>query len=415
LRGDADLRRDVFDKVEATGLRLSPIALRRMAQTPEQYKRALALARPLAGEAPQFITQRGWTLLLEKPDFADRAAPFPLDQAWFTPAVPVGTAFELSDRALRPGCPRPPTRQQAAEWARQMPYDHWTQWGDQWLGVDGSPTTAAVRKAFGPLLEYDADAVKKLLDYMKLPPQEWLDVARSLCELVPGTCDQLAEKLLLAGYTAEAAQVYDKWADTGRDKVDVSNGLTWLFRYHLANGRTSRAEALARLAENAGSWRGLLLAAEWHERQGRADEAERILHRIEERYEDSTPLGTFLMRKALASKNQALQAKAAELMRDEYPLGPQRLVEHALPAAAGDGIYFKFYGTRLQSFGFEPGDIIVGVDGWRVHDYDQYQVAVRFSYDETMTFTVFRKGRYQPLRVRVPERWLGTRFVDVAR
>jgi hypothetical protein len=417
LFGDEELRATLFESVDEnlSGLRLSPIALRWMAETPQQYKLALERARPLARETPELIAQRGWTLLLQTPDFADRAAAFPLDQSWFTPAVPVGTAFELEDRALRPGCPRPPTRQQAADWARERPYDHWTQWGDQWLGVDGKPTLAAVRKAFGPLVEYDADAIRKLLDHMNLPPQEWLSTARSLCDLVGGTCDELGEKLLLAGQTAQAAQVYDKWADGSRDQIGVANGMTWIFRYHLANGRTARAEALARVAEDAGSHRGLLVAAEWHERQGRADRAEEILQALDERYDDSTPLGTFFMRRALVANDQALQAKAAELMRDEYPLGPEPLVTHALPATAGDGVRFRMFGTRMESLGFEPADIIVGVDGWRVHDVDQYQVAIRFSYDENVTFTIFRKGKYQPLKIRVPERWVGTRFADVAR
>jgi len=415
--GDDEQREGMFAMVDEKfgALRLSPIALRWIADSPAQYKLALERARPLVRDTPDLITQRGWTLLLQKPDYADRAAPFPLDQAWFTPAVPAGTAFELGDRSLRPGCPRPATRAQAAAWAREMPYDHWTQWGDQWLGVDGKPTLAAVRKAFGPLLEYDESALRKLLDYMNLPPAEWFDVARSLCGLVPGQCDRLADMLLLAGRTAEAAQAYDTWADGWRDRVGVSNGLTWLFRYHLANGHTARADALAREAAETGSSRGLQLAAEWHERQGRPREAAELLQQLDERYEDTTPMGTFLMRRALATNDRALQTKAAEQMRDEYPLGPQPLVAHALPAAAGDGIRFKLFGTRLQSLGFEPGDIIVGVDGWRVHDVGQYQVAVRFSYDEMMAFTVFRKGRYQELRVRVPERWLGTRFTDVAR
>ena len=417
LFGDEELRASLFETVDEnfSGLRLSPIALRWMAETPQQYKLALERARPLVRETPDLVPQRGWTLLLQKPDFADRAAAFPLDQAWFTPAVPAGTAFELEDRALRPGCPRPPTRQQAADWARDRPYDHWTQWGDQWLGVDGRPTVAAVRKAFGPLVDYDADAIRKLLDYMNLPPQEWLSAARSLCDLVPGTCDQLGDKLLLAGQTIEAARVYDKWADGSRDQIGVANGMTWIFRYHLANGRTARAEALARVAEEVASHRGLLVAAEWHERQGRADQAEQILRKLDERYDDSTPLGTLFMRRALAAKDRALQAKAAELMRDAYPLGPQPLVMHALPAAAGDGVRFRMFGTRMEAIGFEPGDIIVGVDGWRVHDVDQYQAAIRFSYDEAVTFTIFRKGKYQPLRVRMPERWLGTSFVNAAR
>ena len=416
---------DVLDDHELSGkvtqlaqeqfgtLRLWPIVLRWMAQSPEDYAAALQGARVLARDTPELLTQGVWTLLLEKPDYVSRAAQFPLDRAWFTPAVPAGTAFDLPSRALRPGCPRPPTREQAAIWAREMPYDHWTVWGDQWLGVDGKPALANLRRAFGPLLEYDAEAVSKILDFMSLSMAEAIDSARALCGLVPGKCDRLAELLLVADRAPEAAQAYEHWVAEARDRVRVAEGVTWLLRYHLAQGNTARADALGRMAEEIASWDSLELAAEWHERRGRTQDADRILEQILDRYDDSTPLGTFLMRRGLAAKDRALQAKAAELMRDEYPEGPEPLVMHALPAKADDGIRFTMFGPRLQSLGFEPADIIVGVDGWRVHDSDQYQVAVRFTFDEAMTYTVFRQGRYQQVRVVSPERWLGTQFKDV--
>ena len=415
LLGDEELSGQVTQLArERFGtLRLWPVALRWMAQSKEEYAAALQGARVLARETPEILTQSVWTLLLEKPAYVSRSGQFPIDRAWFTPAVPAGTAFDLPSRSLRPGCPRPPTREQAASWAREMPYDHWTVWGDQWLSVDGKPSLTNVRKAFGPLLEYDAEAASKILDYMDLSMADAIDSARTLCGLVPGKCDRLAELLLVANRLPEAAQTYDRWVEEARDRVRVAEGVTWLFRYHLTQGNATRADALGRMAEETGSWDSLELAAEWHERRGRPQDADRILHDILDRYDDSTPLGAFLMRRGLAAHDRALQAQAGDLMRDEFPEGPEPLVMHALPAKAGDGIRFKMFGPRLQSLGFEPADIIVGIDGWRVHDYDQYQVAVRFTFDETMTYTVFRKGRYQQVRVSSPERWLGTQFTDV--
>jgi hypothetical protein len=415
--GNDDMYDELLEDVETqyVELRLFPIVLRWMAESEEEYQLALQLTRPLVRDSPELVNQRVWTMFLEKPRYVSRAAAFPLDQAWFTPAVPAGTAFELSVRSLRPGCPRPPTREQAAQWAREMPYDHWTQWGHQWLGVDGKPSAVAVRAAFGPLLEYDDAAIKKLLDYLQLTMADAIELSKTLCALVPGQCDRHAELLLLANKPAEAAKAYEEWADRSRDRVSVANGLTWLFRYHLSHGAPARAEALARMAGDVASRRGLELRAEWHERQGRYADAEKLMQQIEERYDNSTPLGEFLMRRALATKDQQLQAKAAELLRDAYPQGPQPLVSHALPATAGDGVRFASYGPRAEALGFEPGDIIVGVDGWRVHDTAQYAVVLRFAYDETLTFTVFRHGRYQDLKITVPERWLGSRLNNVRR
>ena len=105
---------------------------------------------------PELVTQQAWTLLLEQPAFVERAGAFPLDTAWFTPAVPSGTAFDL-----RPGHSGLDVRgrrrgRSRREWAYDMPYAHWTLWSDAWLAVDGKPTLSTVRSAFGSLLSTTA-------------------------------------------------------------------------------------------------------------------------------------------------------------------------------------------------------------------------------------------------------------------
>jgi hypothetical protein len=372
---DDELYDEVRDQVaeQYMVLRLFPIVLRWMAEDSEDYELAMAGARSLVRESPEDVPQRAWTMLLDTPRYRSRATPFPLDQSWFTPAVPAGTAFELSVRSLRSGAgaPRPPTREQAAQWARERPYDHWTQWANQWYGVDGKPSLANVGAAFGPLVEYDASAITTLLDHLNMTIDRAILLSRSLCSFVQGQCDRLAGFLLLADRQAEAAKVYDEWADRSRDRVGVSNSVTWLFRYHLSHGGAARAEALARMAEDVGSRRGMELLAEWHERRGEYAETEKLLNEVVERYDNSEPLGGFLMRRALATKDDALQTKAAEMLRDAFPEGPQRVVPHALPATATDGVRFASFGPQPQALGFEQNDIIVGVDGWRVHHSSQ--------------------------------------------
>jgi hypothetical protein len=413
--GDDDLYDEILEAVadQYMVLRLFPIVLRWMAEDSEEYELALAGARSLVRETPEDVPQRAWTMLLDTPRYMSRAGAFPLDHAWFTPAVPEGTAFELSARSLRSGAPRPPTREQAARWAREMPYDHWTQWSNQWYAVDGKPSLGNLVAAFGPLLEYDESPIVKLLDHLNMTIDQAIRLSGSLCSFVRENCDRLAGFLLLADRKAEAAQVYDEWADKARDRVGVANGVTWLFRYHVSHGGAARAEALARMAEDVGSRRGTELLAEWHERRGEYAETETLLKGIVDRYDNSEPLGGFLMRRALATRDEQLQTSAAEMLRDAFPHGPQRVVPHALPATASDGVRFASFGPQTQSLGFEQGDIIVAVDGWRVHHMSQYSVALRFSLDENMTFTVFRRGRYEELRTVVAERWLAARLINV--
>jgi S1-C subfamily serine protease len=68
------------------------------------------------------------------------------------------------------------------------------------------------------------------------------------------------------------------------------------------------------------------------------------------------------------------------------------------------------FGPRAARIGLRPNDVIVAVDDWRVRTPDQYMMASRLKFDEQMTFTVWRDGRFQQLRLHVPQRWFGSGF-----
>jgi tetratricopeptide (TPR) repeat protein len=393
-------------------LTLYPVVSRWSVLDADDYEVAMSRARPMVESAPHLVTAAAWNLLLEKRWFTVRTQAFPVQVAWFTPAVPAGTAFDLFSRVLRPGCPRPPTRAQAKTWAIEQPYDHWTVWAEAYLALDqGKPSFAVVRKAFGTLVEYDVDALLKITDYLDLGAEERTAVDERLCQLSPDRCDKLASWLLLGDRERDAVAAYERWIAKARDRVMLSNGLTWISRYYFDNGRRDRADAITTEAADTGSWGGMQVRAELLERSGREMEAEELYQQIAGRYPNATaPLGAFLLRKALRAGDAALEAKAGELLRPVFPDGLQRVAMHALPVDPPDGITFDTYGPRPAKTGLRPKDVIIGVDEWRVHNVGQYTLASRFRFDDTMTFTVWREGRYQQIRARVPQRWLGVTF-----
>jgi hypothetical protein len=119
-----------------------------------------------------------------------------------------------------------------------------------------------------------------------------------------------------------------------------------------------------------------------------------------------------MIRQALRRKDRALELQGWDLLRTEFPGGLQRLELHALDVPPHDGIVFNTFGRRAASAGLRDSDIVVGVDEWRVRDHRQYSVISRLRHDEAMTFVVWRGGRYQQVRARVPERWLGLQLAD---
>jgi hypothetical protein len=397
-------------------LALYPIVVRWIAKSGGHYDRAMAMARPLAIATPERLTAAAWNILLERPAFAVRDVAFPLDIPWFTPAVPAGTAFDIASRALRPGCPRPATRQQAARWAADRPYDHWTQWGAAYLALDeGAPTPAVVRRAFGPLLDYDEGAVRKIIDYTVKTEAERITAAATLCDIAPSQCDVFAELLLRENRNADAAVAFERWIDGTRDAVRVSNGLTWITRYHLAHGSPGRAEALARQGADTGSAGGMAALAELLERQGRHAEAEALYRTIAERYTHRTePLAAFLIRQAKRRGDAAGQLAGETMLRPVFADGLQEVALHALPVQPTDGVIPATFGARAAATGLRHDDIVVGVDDWRVHTVAQYSVVASLSHEDSMLVTVWRKGHYRRLRLLVPQRWFGIQWADYA-
>jgi hypothetical protein len=401
-------------KAQFGALTLFPAVLRSIATTPSDYELGVAGGRTLVAASPELVTAAEWNLFAEKPKFMPRAAAFPFIATWFTPAVPTGTAFDLHARALLPGCPRPPTQEQAKLWAQAVPYDHWTVWSAAYLNWPGTgkPNAPAIFRAFGPMMDYDYVAALKVLDYTPMTTNERIDVAQRICGISTAKCNRVALLLLEDAREPEAVAAYERWIASSRDRVGVSTGLTWLVRHYNATGKRARAEELARMAADVASYGGLETLAHLLDASGRYEEAEATYREIASHYRDTGPLGTFLVRGALRTGDKKQELEGWENLRETFPTGLQPLAMHALDSPPVDGVVMTSYGRRVSAVKLEPADIIVGVDDWRVRTYQQYRAVSRLRHDEMMTLTVWRRGEYLQLRNRVPERWLGVGLDD---
>ncbi|MCC7180854.1 MAG: hypothetical protein IT177_20915 [Acidobacteria bacterium] len=406
----AQLVRDV--KARFARLTLYPVMLRWVALTPEDYQLSVSLGRPMAAATPEVLTAAAWNFLATKPDWVRDAAPFPFERTWFVEAVPSGTAFDLANRSLRPGCDRPPTLQQLAVWVKAAPYDHWTQWAGVWQPVTGKPSVDSVRRAFAPVLAYDLGALRKMVDYLPMGAGDRIAVARQMCDIATHECEVLAEHLLREGKEAEAVKVLEQWMGGSPDALRVAARAMWLVRHYARTGNLARAEALARTAADVYSHEGLRVYAHFLDSQGRYDEAETVYLAMRARYDAPEMLGAFKVRQALRAGDQALELEGWDLLRSVFPRGGERLVKHALDAVPKDGVVFATFGDRAARVGLKATDVIVGLDGWRVRGHRQYVFIAELSHDEAMTFTVWRNGRYEEVRTKVPERWLGVGLDD---
>lgn len=400
----AALTRDA--KQRYATLALYPVLLRVVATTQDDYAEAASLGRTLAATRPGVLTAGMWRLLATKPAYATSTAPFPLPASWFVAAVPAGTAFDLYERAMRPGTKGVATAQ-LAEWAEARPYDRWLQWSHQWRRAGGAPTFNAARAAFLPMLGYDLSALRTLANDARAASADRLATFREMCEVTPFGCQDLAPYLVREGLDNEAAAAYERWMTATPDAVSVANASKWIVRYYRRSGQLARAGARAREAGDAHSNTGLQVYGHFLDAQGDEAGAEAAYRTIQDRYGRSEPLGTFMVRRGLRRRDPAMQEQGWALLRPVFPHGGERLAWNELTGPPADGIVFDTFGRRAAALGLKRGDVIVGVDEWRVRTAAQYDVLADLRHDEAMTFTVWRDGRYEPIHAMVRERWLG--------
>jgi hypothetical protein len=389
-------------------LTLYPVVLRIVARTPEQYRWSLARASRIP---IHLVTARAWKRLQEKPDFIEKPEMFTSDVKWFSPLVPAGTAYDLRNRSLREGCDRPAPLQQLERWAGMSPYDDWVIWSVVWRRGADMPTASEMFKAYGRLADYDIWPSYRI--YTDLPMRTLADTlraTRTLCELDSDYCGEYAMALLQNGEEPRALSVYDRWIATCRDRVRVSNGVTWPVRYHLARGRHDRALEIAADARSTGSGSGMMIYAEVLEAQGRYADAEREHLNMVERYEQSWTLGAFYLRQFARTDDPTYYEKASAALKDVFPNGIERGDLALIPAPPPDGVQMIEFGRRAARTGLRPEDVIVKVENIRVHNVGQYKVAASAVDGPEMTLVVFRKRSLLTLRAKVPERWIGVKF-----
>lgn len=171
---------------------------------------------------------------------------------------------------------------------------------------------------------------------------------------------------------------------------------------------------LASMGANTGSFGGLETLAHSLDRTGNYATAQAIYEQIASRYHSSRPLGAFYLRQGTRTGDTLLEAKGLELLRQDLPGGMERLALHALDAVPKDGLAFETFGPRPAAMGLQAGDVLVGVDEWRIRSTAHYWIATRLRHDDQATLTVWRRGSYKQLQARVPERWLGVEIRDYA-
>jgi hypothetical protein len=240
------------------------------------------------------------------------------------------------------------------------------------------PMASKIRELVGPRVEYDIWAIDSAITAAR-DPEDRIALRRKACQLSVGQCIELASEMIATDEAGAAAEYEKAFRNPAIDEIAMSNSSEWLVGYYERTGELVKAMDLAQRSANTWSSRGLLTYARLLERRTRLDEADAVFSNAARRYpNDKTELAAFLYRQAIGGRKQVYLARWQAAERELFPNGGLQPMAATMPAQPANGVFVEqdsYWSMRVR---LQAGDIIVGVDGYKVENLDQYNTIVAF-------------------------------------
>jgi hypothetical protein len=376
----------------------------------------------LVARRPELFPVFEWFYLGEMAHYELVRHTMPTLAAWFLPAVPRGTTYDIKTRLaahLVASAPDPLRSLHAIS-----PLDYETSEQLARVAFKDQASLPGLEKVFGPRAEYDVRAVDLMSELVVRDLEPYGRLVERTCELSADHCFERGLFLVETGRFGDAAAAYQRALDGASDRVMAANNSLWLMNYYLDTGQAARAHAVAEEAAATGSYGGLLTEARFLERTGEFDAAESILQEAMRRYgnepknpdeewerrdgeQDWDNLLVFYYRMAFEQKKTAYAKRFHALADRDFPNGIERLDRASLTGRPLDGVTVLTASPIAERRGMKAGDIIVGLDGVRVRTRRQYFVVLDFTDRPEITLVLFRHPDYVEVKARVPWRRLG--------
>ncbi len=356
----------------------------------------------LATKAPELLAVRAWEFAETGSHYEPVPALMPKRADWFqrpTAEVPFEAGIRQGEGFALPENPEP--------LMAVAPHDTW-----MLAAVANGPADAPPVKHARDLLvhhhDYDLRALNVSVKYLNTGTKDLLVLQRKACAISPLECLAVASTLLYwMEDEAGAAREYERaFADPELDAIARANSSDWLVMYYYRAKQIDKAVALAEQAVDTGSGGGYVTHGRLSERLGRLDQAEEDFFRNVQRYNSKAGLLGFYYRRVEIDKNDAYAAKWEKWRAEVFPNGLQP-EPTSITGTPQTGVFVYKDSPYSRKYGIRTGDIIVGLDGWRVDSLEQYYAINSFKDDAEMKITLWR-GQLVTIDAKSPTRLLGT-------
>jgi tetratricopeptide (TPR) repeat protein len=224
----------------------------------------------------------------------------------------------------------------------------------------------------------------------------------------------LADYLVGLNRQADAIPYIEKAMAQCQDRVWMASEASLMIKYYLKNGQTARAARVADEAGNVYSADGLEAKAQFLEAMGKYAEALDYYKKLEERYQRFDQLVSFCKRYKTTTGRTDYDEIAARRTRSVFPEGMEQVSLKNFGNAPKDGMFVDGENAATARAGLHRGDVIVALNGIRVHSKDQY-VFVRGLGDEPqLNLIVWQGKQYREIKATPPKRTFGVNLPTYA-
>lgn len=355
----------------------------------------------LAVEAPERIPVRAWQFAEMGAHYEPVPRMMPALAPWFQPAS-VDVPFEAGIRMTK-GLRAASGNDSLVNIA---PHDA-TMLIELAKGGNEDPAAGHARGLLEYHHDYDLRAIDSTLSRIS-------DVAarkalqQKGCKISTRDCLSLANTLLYNGEEDEAAAVYERGlADPALDAIARAYDSKWLTQYYFRKKQLDKAVALAEEAARTGAGTGFTTRAWLYEQMRNLDGAERDHIANAERYNFKQGLVAFYYRRVEIEKNTAYEVKWRRWLAELFPNGLQPEPQQ-LTGVPQTGVFVNKDSAYSRNAGIRAGDIVVGLEGFRVDTFEQYQAINLFKDDPLVKLTISRGGQLVKVEAKSPSRLFGT-------
>jgi len=395
-------------------LRLYPFVRRFNCTNEASYHSALDDGFRVTVAAPQLTPAECWNYLCYRGPAREvyKPNPNPHLTEWHKHNPPPGTAYNPRPRFdHRSLVERLDANTRIDTMHALAPYDRNISYNLIRIEYKKQPTFEQCQEVYKLVLPYATYAMVAVADTVQDQPDRYEEFMSRAATLDPARYYNLGEYFQERQIEDKVAEYYEKGNELCSDSVNASYHASWLVKYYLKKGETQKAQKVADDAGDVYSARGLEAKAEFFEATGKNSEAFEWYRKVEERYNDSDPLINFCNRYKAKTGDTRFDAELNRRVLKLFPKGIEKVVIKDFQSAPADGVLVKEENDLVSKAGMKTGDIIVAVNGIRVHNLAQY-LHGRKTNLPGMVLIVWQGNQYHEIKASPPNHRFGADMGD---